>query len=190
MVIALALILPLMLLGVWIGFTYNKLISLRLRCESSWAQIDVALKLRHDLIPRLAEAVAGYAGHESSTLTEVASARGEAVQANKEAPAARGTAEGSLGGSLGRMLILAEDYPELKATENFAQLQTQLAEVEEKISITRRVYNDVVERYNTATQVFPPVIVAKLFRFRAREFFEAGPGAEIAPRIEIDGGAD
>ena len=135
--------------------TYNRLVALRLACENSWAQIDVALKLRHDLIPSLVAAVAGYAGHEAETLTQVAELRSGAVAADGAAPAERGTAEARLGGSLMRMLVLAEDYPELRATENFSKLQDDLSAVEERISITRRVYNDTVETYNTKIAGLP-----------------------------------
>ena len=138
----------------WAVLTYNRLVQLRLACESSWSQIDVALRLRHDLVPRLTETVAGYAGHERTTLEEVTRARAAAEAANtsRRASAAR-PRRSSAAASEG--LLLAEDYPELVATENFAKLQRDLAEVEEKISITRRVYNDTVETYNTKIQVFP-----------------------------------
>jgi LemA protein len=175
------------LVAVWVALTYNRLVALRLACQSSWAQIDVALRLRHDLVPRLAETVAGYAGHERTTLEEVTRARTSAVAANELAPGQRGAAEATLGAGIGRAVLLAEDYPELLATENFSRLQRDLAEVEEKIAITRRVYNDTVETYNTKIQVFPPVIVARAFRFGPREFFDAPVEAEIAPRIAIGG---
>jgi LemA protein len=176
------------LVVLWVVLTYNRLVQLRLACASSWSQIDVALRLRHDLVPRLAEAVAGYAGHERRTLEEVARARSNAVAANEEPPGPRGAAEAELGGGLGRMVLLAEDYPQLLATENFARLQRDLAEVEEKISITRRVYNDTVETYNTRIQVFPPVIIARAFRFEPREFFDAPVEAETAPAVAVGGG--
>ena len=173
----------------WVALTYNRLVALRLGCESSWSQIDVALRLRHDLVPRLAEAVAGYAGHERQTFENVAAARSQAVAANKAAPAVRGPAEAALGARIGSALLVAEDYPALLASENFMQLQTELSEVEEKISITRRVYNDTVETYNTKIQVFPPVIVASLFRFGRREFFDAPVEAEAAPQVSVGGAA-
>lgn len=190
MIALIAIALLLVLLAVWVGVTYNRLVALRLTCESSWAQIDVALKLRHDLVPVLAEAVAGYAGHEQRTLNEVATARGTAMAATAAGPAERGAPEGQLGSGLGRMMILAEDYPELKASENFASLQSDLSDIEEKISITRRVYNDTVERYNTKIQVFPSNLVAGAFRFSPREFFAAGAGAEIAPQVTLGGPAE
>lgn len=173
------------LVVVWIAVTYNALVGLRLACHSSWAQIDVALRLRHDLVPRLAEAVAGYAGHERGTLTEVTQARSTAQGATGEPPGGRGVAEAALGSAIGRVTLLAEDYPALLAAENFAELQAELAGVEERISITRRVYNDTVETYNTKTQVFPPVIVARLFRFEPREFFDAPVEAEAVPAVRV-----
>jgi LemA protein len=176
------------LLVLWVVLTYNRLVQLRLQCESSWSQIDVALRLRHDLVPRLAETVAGYAGHERATLEEVTRARAAAEAANEEPPGPRGAAEAKLGSGIGGALLLAEDYPVLLASENFATLQRDLAEVEEKISITRRVYNDTVETYNTKIQVFPPVIVARAFRFERREFFDAPVETEAAPRVEVGGG--
>jgi LemA protein len=176
------------LLALWLVLTYNRLVQLRLACESSWSQIDVALRLRHDLVPRLAETVAGYAGHERTTLEEVTRARAAAEAANDEPPGPRGAAEAKLGSGIGGALVLAEDYPVLVASENFAKLQRDLAEVEEKISITRRVYNDTVETYNTKIQVFPPVIVARAFRFERREFFDAPVEAEAAPHVEVGGG--
>lgn len=176
------------LLALWVAVTYNRLVGRRLACESSWAQIDVALRLRHDLVPRLAEAVAGYAAHERGTLEEVTRARAGAVAANELSPGLRGAAEAVLGAGIGRAVVVAEDYPELLATENFARLQRELAEVEEKISITRRVYNDTVETYNTRIQVFPPVIAARAFGFARREFFDAPVEAETAPRVDVGGG--
>jgi len=176
------------LLALWVVLTYNRLVQLRLACENSWSQIDVALRMRHDLVPRLAETVAGYAGHERTTLEEVTRRRAAAVAANEAAPGPRGAAEAALAGGVGNVMVLAEDYPQLLATENFARLQTDLAEIEEKIAITRRVYNDTVETYNTKIQVFPPVIVAGAFRFERREFFDAPVEAEVAPTVDVGSG--
>ena len=182
-----AIVVLVVVLG-WAIFTYNRLVALRNACESSWSQIDVALRLRHDLVPRLAETVAGYAGHERTTLEEVTKARANAEAANDAPPGPRGEAEAKLGSGIGGALVLAEDYPVLLASENFAKLQRDLAEVEEKISITRRVYNDTVETYNTKIQVFPPVLVARTFRFERREFFDAPVEAEAAPAVDVGGG--
>jgi LemA protein len=173
------------LTALYVVITYNRLVGLRLAAENSWAQIDVALKLRHDLIPNLAEAVAGYAGHERRTFEEVARARAQAIARDSSDPAARGAAEAALAGSLGSVVLLAEDYPALLATENFSRLQRDLAEVEQKISITRRVYNDTVETYNTKIAVFPPVIVARAFGFSRKEFFDAPVESEAVPAVKI-----
>jgi LemA protein len=173
------------LTALYVVITYNRLVGLRLAAENSWAQIDVALKLRHDLIPNLAEAVAGYAGHERRTFEEVARARAQAIARDSSDPAARGAAEAALAGSLGSVVLLAEDYPALLATENFSRLQRDLAEVEQKISITRRVYNDTVETYNTKIAVFPPVIVARAFGFSRKEFFDAPVESEAVPVVKI-----
>jgi LemA protein len=178
------------LVAAWVVVTYNRLVSLRLACASSWSQIDVALKLRHDLVPPLAASVAGYAGHERTTLEEVTRKRAAAVAVEGAGPDSQAPAEGALAGSLGRMLLLAESYPELRASENFATLQRDLAEVEEKIAITRRVYNDTVETYNTRIGIFPPLVVAKLFRFGPRQFFEAPLASRFAPAVSLaPGGA-
>jgi LemA protein len=167
---------------VWL--TYNRLVARRLATESSWSQIDVALRRRHDLIPTLAESVKGYASHERATFENVAAARGAAVSEDGPPPR-RAAVEGGLGRAVGALLAVAEAYPELEATRNFSQLQDQLAETEDQIQITRRVYNDTVETYNTAIQVFPAVIVAKLFGFDKREFFDAPAAAEITPTVDL-----
>jgi LemA protein len=169
----------------FVVLTYNRLVALRFACESSWSQIDVALKLRHDLVPRLAETVSGYASHERGTFEEVARKRSEAMAAAAAPPRVRGNAEAALGSGISNAVLLAEDYPALLASENFARLQRDLGEVEEKISITRRVYNDTVETYNTAIAVFPPVLVARSFGFDAREFFDAPVEAEAVPAVKI-----
>lgn len=169
---------------VWI--TYNRLTRLRLACENSWAQIEVALKLRHDLVPSLVETVAGYATHERTTLESTTQARGQAATAVGTGPAAQGPLEGILGTGIRNLILIAEAYPELKASDNFAALQTELASVEERISITRRVYNDTVETLNTAVAVFPSSLVARAFGFRPREFFAAGPGAATAPVVTME----
>lgn len=173
------------LLVVYVIVTYNRIVSMRNRCESSWSQIDVALKLRHDLVPALAETVAGYAGHERETFERVTEARSQAVASDATPPAVRGVAEAALGSGIGNVLLLAEDYPELLAAENFTKLQDDLRAVEEKISITRRVYNDTVEGYNTKIQVFPPVVVARVFGFTRREFFDAPVEVEVAPTVTV-----
>jgi LemA protein len=167
---------------VWL--TYNRLVARRLATESSWSQIDVALRRRHDLIPALTEAVRGYASHERTTFEHVAEARGAAV-AEQGPPPRRAAVEGTLGRAVRGMLAVAEAYPQLEATQNFSRLQSDLAETENQIQITRRVYNDTVETYNTAIQVFPAVLVAKAFGFGPREFFDAPAAAEATPQVDL-----
>jgi LemA protein len=172
------------LIGGFVWITYNRLVAKRLATESSWSQIDVALRRRHDLIPALTEAVRGYAGHERATFENVAEARTAAV-GEAGSPPRRAAVEGRLGRAVGDLLVVAEAYPQLEATANFSQLQEQLAETEDQIQITRRVYNDTVETYNTAIQVFPAVIVARLFGFDRREFFDAPVEAEATPVVNL-----
>jgi LemA protein len=174
-------------IGAFVWLTYNRMVGKRLATENSWAQIDVALKRRHDLIPALVEAVKGYAGHERQTFENVAEARTTAIAAR--GPANRAAAEGRLAHETEGLLAVAEAYPDLRATENFSKLQDDLREAEDQIAITRRVYNDTVETYNTVIQVFPSVIVARLFGFHRREFFDAPAEAEAAPQVSLSPGS-
>ena len=173
------------LLAAFVWITYNRLVARRLATESSWSQIDVALRRRHDLVPALAETVKGYASHERATFENIAEARGAAVAEDQGPPPRRAAVEGRLGGAVRDLLAVAEAYPQLEATRNFSQLQDQLAETEDQIQITRRVYNDTVETYNTAIQVFPAVIVARVFGFDRREFFDAPAAAEATPVVDL-----
>ncbi len=173
--------------GLFVLITYNRLVRLRLACDNSWAQIEVALKLRHDLVPNLVATVSGYAGHERATFQRTAEARGAAVAAVGAGPAAQGPVEGTLATGIGNLIGIAEAYPELKASENFAALQRDLGSVEERISITRRVYNDTVETLNTAVAVFPQSLVAGAFRFEPRQFFSADAEVHSAPAVELGG---
>lgn len=166
---------------VWL--TYNQLVARRLAASNSWAQIDVALRRRHDLIPALVDSVKGYASHERTTFVNVTEARSAAV--NAESPPNRAAAESTLARAVDGLLVVAEAYPQLEASENFAALQHELSETEDQIAITRRVYNDTVETYNTATQVFPAVIVARSFGFDAKGFFDAPDAAEQAPVVSL-----
>jgi len=171
--------------GLFVLITYNRLVRMRLAVDNSWAQIEVALKLRHDLVPSLVETVAGYAGHESAVLVRTTEARGEATHAVGAGPATQGPLEGMLALGIGNLIGLAEAYPELKASENFMALQKELASIESRISITRRVYNDTVETLNTAVQIFPQSLVAAAFGFGPREFFSAGSEAAVAPEVAL-----
>jgi LemA protein len=149
---------------------YNRLVTLRNRIDNAWSQIDVQLRRRYDLIPNLVETVKGYAAHERETLEQVVQARSAAMSAQtvKE----RSEAENALTGTLKSLFALAESYPDLKANQNFLMLQEELAGTESKIAYARQFYNDSVMTYNTAIQVFPSNIVANIFGFGEREYFE------------------
>jgi LemA protein len=162
---------------------YNRMISRRNAVDNSWAQIEAALQRRHDLIPNLVESVKGYAKHERQTFEEVTKARSTAVAA--KAPGSQAAAEDTLTAAIGRLMVVAEQYPDLRATENFQQLQTQLSETEDQIQITRRVYNDTVQTYNTFIQIFPPSVIANAFSFEPRAFFDAPKEAEATPEVSF-----
>lgn len=152
-----------------LAWIYNRLVGLRNLSRSSWSDIDVLLKKRHDLVDNLVEAVKGYAGYERATLLSVVEARARAVRA--AGPADRGKEEAVLGERLSSLFAVAENYPELKAGEGFLELQRQLVEIENGIEYARRYYNAVVRDYNTATETFPSNLVAPLFGFRGTEYF-------------------
>ncbi len=163
---------------------YNKLVAKRIQCENGWSQIDVQLKRRHDLIPNLVETVKGYASHERETLEQVTKARQQAVDASGVADQAQ--AENFLTGALRQLFALSESYPDLKANQNFMQLQEELTRTENKISFARQHYNDTVSRYNTAVQSFPSNVVAGMFNFTEREFFEIeDPAAREVPQVKF-----
>lgn len=159
------------LVGLWLVLTYNGLVTLRNRIDNAWAQIDVQLKRRYDLIPNLVETVKGYATHERETLEKVIQARNMAVSA--EGPQAQAQAENMLTGALKSLFAVSEAYPDLKANQNFLELQEELTATEGRIAYARQFYNDIVYKYNTKIQVFPTVIIAGMFRFTEREYFEA-----------------
>ena len=167
---------------------YNGLVRLRNAVKNAWAQIDVQLKRRHDLIPNLVETVKGYKNFERETLEAVTKARNVAVQASSSGAgvAERGKAEGELSGALARLMVVVERYPDLKANQNFLALQEELTSTENKISFSRQYYNDSVMRYNNQTQVFPSNIIASMFSFKASEFFEVTAEAEReAPKVSF-----
>ena len=169
------------LAGIWV---YNSLAGLKVRAEGAWADIDVQLKRRYDLVPNLVETVKGYATHEQQTLDRVVRARTEAMRA--EGPAARGEAEGALTQALRQLFALAEAYPQLRAVETFTQLQTQLAGIEDALQNARRYYNAVVRDLNTRIAQFPSNVVARTFGFTPREFFEITvPAEREAPRVSF-----
>ncbi len=166
----------LVVLGLWVIYAYNSLIRVRNEAETGWANIDVQLRRRADLIPNLVEAVKGYAAHEREVFDEVTRARAAVMSASGPQQAAE--ANDLLGAALGRLFAVAEAYPQLRASENFMQLQEELTDTEDKVAAARRYYNATVLRFNTRQQTFPTLLVARLFRFQPREFFEAGEDAE------------
>ena len=149
---------------------YNSLVQLRVRCDSAWSDIDVQLKRRHDLIPNLVETVKGYATHEKGTFEDIAKFRSMAMQATT--PEGKAVAENQLTGALKSLFAVAENYPELKASEQFTQLQGSLSQTEDTIQNSRRYYNAVVRDLNTKIQSFPTNILSGMFGFTARQFFE------------------
>ncbi|HEY6251586.1 MAG TPA: LemA family protein [Candidatus Angelobacter sp.] len=155
---------------------YNSLVQLRVRAESAWSDIDVQLKRRHDLIPNLVETVKGYAAHEKGTFENVAKFRSMAMQATS--PADKAQAEGQLTGALKSLFAVAESYPQLQASQEFTELQNSLNSIEDNIQNARRYYNAVVRDYNTRVQSFPANIVAGMFGFQARQFFEMESAAD------------
>lgn len=163
---------------------YNGLVQLRNRCENSWAQVDVQLRRRYDLIPNLVETVKGYATHEKEVFQKVTEARSSAMNAGtvKE----QGQAENQLTGALKSLFAVAESYPDLKANQNFLMLQEELAGTESKIAYARQFYNDTVMKFNTKQQVFPSNIIAGMFGFKEREYFEIEePAAREAVKVEF-----
>jgi LemA protein len=156
----------------WIIMIYNRLVAMRQRVGQSFADIDVQLKQRHDLIPNLVETVKGYAAHERGTLEAVVAARNTAMAAH--GPAQQAAAENMLSGALRQLFALSEAYPDLKANSNFQQLQTEIADIENKIAAARRFFNNAVQEYNTGTQQFPAALFAGPFGFKEEQFFDLG----------------
>ena len=174
----------LVLVGLIVGFiaAYNKLVGLRQRSAEAWSDIDVQLKRRTDLVPNLVETVKGYAAHERGTLDAVVRARGAAVAA--QTPEARAQAENALTGALRQLFALAEAYPDLKANQSFAQLQASLGEIENAIQDSRRYYNAVVRDLNTSIDTVPTNVIASMFSFAKRQYFELdSPQDRQAPRV-------
>jgi LemA protein len=167
------------LLIVFVIAVYNGMVRSRNKVDEAWSGIDVQLKRRHDLIPNLVESVKGYAAHERETFQAVTDARARAMGAS--GPAAAGAAEGMLSQALGRLFAVAEAYPQLRATENFQQLQNELTNTEDQISAARRIYNGNVQSYNSSIQVFPNSIIAGMGGFTRREFFEIEDAGDREP---------
>lgn len=173
--------------GIWAVWAYNRFVSLTQRSQEAWADIDVQLKRRYDLIPNLIEAVKGYVQHERGTLDAVTEARAKATQVHvdpsnitPEQIAAMSAAEGALTASLGKLLAVAENYPDLKASQNFAQLQSELTDTENKIQAARRFYNGNVRDLGIALQSFPQNLIGNMFGFKERQYFELGENEAAA----------
>ncbi len=166
--------------------TYNSLVRLRNRVKNAWAQIDVQLKRRHDLIPNLVETAKGYMTHERETLESVTNARNLAQRAVGTGVGAQSKAEAGLSGALSRLLVVVENYPDLKASQNFLALQEELTSTENKISFSRQFYNDSVLSYNNKTHMFPSNIIASMTGFKPSEFFEVTVAEErVAPKVSF-----
>lgn len=178
--ILLLLVLVVILFGA-VALLYNRLVRYRNRIDNSWAQVDVQLRRRYDLIPNVIEAVKAYAAHERGTFTEVVEARQVAVEARTVEE--QGPAEDALTGALRRLFALAENYPALRASENFTALQKQLAETENRVAVARQIYNDSVLRYNNAVQTVPSNMVASAFGFAARGYFEIADEIRSVPQV-------
>lgn len=184
MIVTIILIVVAVVIVIWLVGGYNALVKLRVRVDEAWSDIDVQLKRRYNLIPNLVETVKGYAKHEKGVFEEVTKARNMAMKA--ESPAAQAEADNMLTGALKSLFAVAENYPDLKANQNFLDLQQKLAEVEEHVQASRRFYNGNVRDYNTKIQVFPMNIVAGIFRFTKREFFEVENEEEKkAPQVKF-----
>lgn len=185
LVLGIVILLVIIFVAILVGI-YNGLVRLRNQVKNAWAQIDVQLKRRYDLIPNLVETVKGYVKHERETLEAVVKARNVAVQSSSAGAGERAKVEGELGAALARLLVVVERYPDLKANQNFLALQEELTSTENKISFSRQYYNDQVLRYNNQTQMFPSNIIASMFGFKAGEFFGVTAEAERqAPKVSF-----
>jgi len=184
MMIGWIIIIALVVIGFVVIGMYNSLVALRNQVDNAWSQIDVQLKRRHDLIPNLIETAKGYMQHERGTLEAVTNARSQAMGAKNVADAAK--AEGVLGRALSKFLLTVEAYPDLKANQNFLALQEELSSTENKIAFARQAYNDQVLFFNNKTQMFPSNIIAGMFHFIKRDFFEVEDSAEKAvPKVSF-----
>jgi len=170
-------------LGLLFVLLYNRLVRLRNSSENAWAQVEVQLKRRHDLIPNLVQTVKGYAGHERATLDSVTEARTSAQQAKTVEQQA--AAESGLTAALGRLFAVAEAYPQLRATENFQQLQSELEETEDKIAVARQLYNDAVLAYDNARETVPTSLVAGMLRFEPKPYFEIDDSSRAVPQADF-----
>lgn len=170
-------------IGLWLMGCFNGLVKLRQVVRNAWAQIDVQLKRRHDLIPNLVNTVKGYASHEKDTLERVINARARATSATTPADSIK--AEGELTAAIARLLVVSEAYPELKANQNFMSLQGELSSTEDRVAFSRQAYNDSVQQLNTAIQTFPTVLIAGMFGFKEEPFFETPDAQKEAPQVQF-----
>lgn len=182
--------LPFIIIGVivviviiWISSSYNKLVSYSVRVDNGWAQVDVQLKKRFDLIPNLVETVKGYATHEKSTFEEVTKWRSAAMSAKTPEEAMENNAK--LSGAIVNLFATAEQYPDLKANQNFLDLQSQLQDIESKIAISRQFYNDTAMKYNEYVMHFPSNIIASLFKFTNKKYFEIAEADKAVPQVKF-----
>jgi LemA protein len=183
LLIFLMLVTLIVAVGLWFMVTYNGLVSLRQAVKNAWAQIDVQLKRRHDLIPNLVNAVKGYAAHEKETFERVVNARAKATSVTLPAEVMK--AEGELSAALSRLLAVSEAYPELKANQNFIALQEELTSTENRVAFARQFYNDNVSKLNTRVQSFPAVLVAGMLGFKEEPFFEAPAEEKAVPSVQF-----
>jgi LemA protein len=184
MVIVIIIVVLLLLVGLIYVLVRNSLISLNQQVGESWSGIDIQLKRRHDLVPNLVETVKGYASHESETFEKVTQARAAAMQAS--GPEESGKAEGQLTAALSGLRVVAEQYPQLRATENFQQLQRQLSELEDEIQASRRIYNSNARQFNTRIQQFPSSIIANQMSYTPKQYFQITEATEReAPQVSF-----
>ncbi len=183
MVVAIVIIAIIVLAVIVFVVLYNGLVQLRNRIDNAWSQIDVQLQRRHDLIPNLVETVKGYAAHERGTLEAVVQARNSAIAA--KGPAEQAQAENVLSGALRQLFALSEAYPDLKANENFLNLQEEITSSEDRIAYARQFYNDSVLKYNAKIQSIPSNLIAGMLSYREREYFEVESAAREVPRVQF-----
>jgi LemA protein len=183
MIAVIVIVVIVVLIGLFFWLGYNGLVKRRNQVDNAWSQIDVQLKRRHDLIPNLVETVKGYAAHERGTFEAVTQARANAI--NAQSPAEQAQAENVLSGALKSLFAVAEAYPDLKANQNFLNLQEELTSAEDRVAYARQYYNDSVLSYNTQIQKFPTVLLAGMFNFEKREFYVAEPEATETPQVSF-----
>ena len=184
---AIVVIIVLVLIAFLLGSMYvgrrNEMVRKRETVNAAWSQVDVVLQRRADLIPNLVETVKGYAGQEQKVFGDIAAARSQLL--NAKTPSDKIAANGQLDSALGRLLVIVENYPQLKSNENFMRLQDELAGTENRIATSRNDYNQAVQSYNTYIRTFPQAITAKVTGAKARTYFEAAPGSEVAPTVDF-----